>query len=236
MRRTTIQRLVLWLTLVAAVAATAGCGSSSSTKSTTSTSSTKTAAKTTTSKSGTSKKSASKKNTCDQMGINLRQGKTGTCLKNGSSFTLVNSNGTLKVGDESIKLRKTSTTGKVTGALGKADPGKDGTFVVVELKVRNDGKRSARFDRKQKQVRLRVAGGGVPESFPAETAIAGTFVNANKKIAPGKSQTASVVFRLPSDKAKVLDQRGADGQILFFTARNAAAKNKPPDGAIRLWQ
>jgi hypothetical protein len=219
---------------LAAAAVAAGCGSSSSSSTSSPAAGTTATTKTAEANGKNAKKGASER-TCDNKGINLRQGKTGTCIRNGKVFTLVDKSQRVKVGDVSVQLLKVTTIGSVSGALGKANPGKRGRFVVAKLKVTNQGTKTIVFHRKQNQVRLRVSGQGVPEIFAAETATAGSFVNRNARLKRGETATGSVVFRMPSDKTKVLSARGADGQLLLWEPSNAG-KNEPPDAAIRLWQ
>jgi hypothetical protein len=122
--------------------------------------------------------------------------------------------------------------------------------VLAELKVVNRGNRSTLFDEHRDRVRLRVAGDAAKEAPKAEEVIEGTFYNLNKKIKPDTSQLGLVVFALPREKLKVLYQRGADAQLIFFeksppqpakgttSKGKSAAKGGPsgPDGGIRLWQ
>jgi Domain of unknown function (DUF4352) len=229
---------------VAAAVLVAGCGSSSSEKSTSTgkTSSTKTKTSTTAKKGGGKRANP---DSCKAKGINNKEGKEGTCIKNGEEFTLVNKNSTLRLGDLRITLRNLSTEAKI----GKLHPAKE-EFVVAELKVINRGKHSVRFDEKQNQVRVRAGGKGGQEAPMAEALTTDSFFNQNKKIKPDTSQTGTVVFRVSKDTAKLLTLRGADGQIVFFEKPPAKQQKKTkkkkngtssrgsggPDGGIRLWQ
>lgn len=172
---------------------------------------------------------------CDVRGINVRVGKSGTCIREGKTFTVANRRSTLQLREIAVRVGKVRATGSLPGAIRTIDPEKGRTFVLVDLTVRNKLKRPAKFNANLKQVRLRVAGAGFATAQRAEGAVGNSFFNQNRTIKPGKTQKGVAVFQVKAGAAKALRRRGADPAVLIWNFTDQAGK-EPPNGAIRLWK
>ena len=172
---------------------------------------------------------------CENRGINPREGKTGTCNVNGKPVVVVNRDDTLVLKELDVKVGKVSGATSLNGPAGAVPAAKGKVFITAQLRVKNKTSKAEQFDEKFKQVRLRVAGAGFPGNEKGEGVVKNSFFNQNRKIPPGKTQTAAVVFQGKAGIDKALRQRGADPSILIWNFSDEAGKS-PPNGTIRLWK
>jgi hypothetical protein len=219
--------------LVVAVLAIAGCGGDDE-GSSASTDKAKTGEEKKKEEEGGKKKKKDPRS-CENLGINVREGKTGTCNQNGNPVTVVNKNTTLDLKEVAVDVGKISSKSSLPGPVGNVTPEKGMTFLIIELSVKNKLTRPAEFNKGFKQVRLRVAGAGFAPNEKGEGAVSNSFFNQNKRIQPQQIQKGTVVFQVKSRVPKSLSQRGADSVILLWNFTNEAGKD-PPDGNIRLWK
>jgi len=183
-------------------------------------------------KSGQAKKDA---RSCEARGINVEQGREGTCIRDGTRFTVVDKGHVLRLREVTVRVLDVSTRSSLSGPVGVVKPEKGATFVLVELLVRNKSNTPEVFNRSEKQVRVLVAGAGFPVAPGGESVVPSSFFNQNRTLKPGQSQKGTAVFKMKSTAAQALELRGADPQVLIWNFSDATGQ-KPANGAVRLWQ
>ncbi len=173
--------------------------------------------------------------TCEARGINVLEGKTGTCIRDKQRFTLVNRHSSLRLKELAVRLGKFSSKDTLPGPVGTVKPDKGKAFVLMDVTWRNRDARAHELSKDQKQLKLRIAEARFDEAMKAENAFPTSFFNQNKIVKPRGAQRGTVIFVVKATAVKALTQRGADPQLLVWNF-SSVGKERPPDGAIRLWK
>jgi hypothetical protein len=172
---------------------------------------------------------------CEVRGINVVEGRTGTCNLNDKRFTLVNRRQTLELSELNARFLKITADDSLTGPVGEVPAEKGSTFVLARIMVTNNSPRRRRFNADFRQVRFRLAGQSYPTAQNGESAVPGSFFNQNRVLPPGGTQRGTVVFKAKAGVEDGFFQRGVDPQLLFWNWSTASGE-EGPDGGIRLWQ
>jgi hypothetical protein len=172
--------------------------------------------------------------TCDSKGIDNTVGNTGTCLRNGITYTVVNKNQGLDLEQLDAQIVNVQTEKEVQGdPRGKAIA--KGRFVVVSLRVKNKTDSPQRFAGPGfEQTELAIGGRRYPEGASATTLLRANFLGLGP-IDGGKTVTGSVAFEVPANLAENLAKEKAVLAIVNFNDAGKLDETKRL-GIIRLWK
>jgi hypothetical protein len=171
---------------------------------------------------------------CDSKGINNAAGNTGTCLRDGITYTVVNKNQVLQLEQLDAQVVNVQTEKEIHSSPQRKAIAK-GRFVIVSLRVKNKLDRPQRFGGPGfEQAELAIGGHRYPEGAPATTLLRASFLGRGP-IDGGKTVTGSVAFEVPTSLAENLAKEKAILAILNFT--DAGKIDQPTRlGIIRLWK
>lgn len=152
---------------------------------------------------------------CDALGINPEQRHEGTCVTDGQTFTVVNRGSTLTLDELNARLLGIEKAKTVTGEYMEPETA-DGTFVIVELEVKNKTNSPASFDSLGDQVALLLDGNLFTEDTEAASVLDRSFWSLSKDIQPQSTQAGVAVFDVPTRFLRELEQ-GGNLAILNFS-------------------
>ena len=167
---------------------------------------------------------------CDKLGINDVEGKQGTCIRAGITYTVVNRHTPLSLEQLEVKLVDINSAESVGGA--EAPRGK--AFVVVVLGVRNKLNTSARFDDAEQAV-LADTRSEYAESRTTSRRLDDSFASRGVEIRPGESLEGSVVFLTTAGFAESITSPGKNVVITNFNDAGRIEQAKRL-GVIRMWK
>jgi hypothetical protein len=208
-----MKRKVALVFAVASVVAGVGCGGSDNSSST---------------------KNAVSQVPCEPKGINAEQGATGTCARNGVTYTVANKGQTLQLDQLDAKLIGFKTSGPFKGTNGnKAQP--RGTYVIVTLQVKNKTDKDQRVGGPGfEQTMLADSHHQYLEDATANSLAPNSFVTKGK-VSAGKTETGEIYFDVPDDFAKNLVKNKTDFVIANFSDADRLEDTKRL-GVIRMWK
>jgi hypothetical protein len=167
---------------------------------------------------------------CDKLGINSIEGKQGTCIRAGITYTVVNRHTPLDLEQVRARLVGVTTADSVKDVQAK----KGATYVISTLTVTNRLNTAARFDDAD-QVVLANAKSEYAEDRRASNLLSDSFVRQRRAIPPGSQSTGKVVF-LTSDKfAAQLATPGVNFIVANFNDAGRIDRAKRL-GSIRVWK
>ena len=171
---------------------------------------------------------------CDSKGINNTVGNTGTCLRDGITYTVANKNQVLQLEQLDAKVTNVQTEKSVAPNPQKKAIAK-GRFVIVTIQVKNKLDEASRFGGPGfEQAELAIGGRQYPEGAAATSLLRAAFLGSGP-IEGGKTKTGSVAFEVPTLLAENLEKEKAVLAIVNF---NDAGKIDSTNrlGIIRLWK
>jgi hypothetical protein len=173
---------------------------------------------------------------CDSKGINNTVGNTGTCIRDGITYTVVNKNQVLQLEQLDAKFVSMQIEQSVTESpKRKAVANAGGQYVVVALQVKNKLDSPTRFGGPGfEQAELAIGGHQYPEGASATTLLRTDFLG-HGPLGAGKTFTGSVAFEVPTKLAENLAKEKA---VLAISNFNDAGKIDTTKrlGIIRLWK
>jgi hypothetical protein len=171
---------------------------------------------------------------CDSKGINNTVGNTGTCLRDGITYTVVNKNQVLPLEQLDAKVTNVQTEAAVQSSPQRKAIAK-GRFVIVTLQVKNKLDKPSRFGGPGfEQAELAIDGHQYPEGAAATSLLRQAFLGAGP-IDAGKTKTGSVAFEVPTKLAENLVKQKAVLAIANFNDGGKIDSTKRL-GIIRLWK
>lgn len=171
---------------------------------------------------------------CDSKGINNTVGNTGTCIRDGITYTVVNKNQVLDLEQLDAKVVNVQTEKAVQSAPTRKAVAR-GRFVIVTLQVKNKLGKPQRFGGPGfEQAELAIGGIQYPEGAAATSLLRAAFLGRGP-IDGGKTVTGSVAFEVPTKAAQNLVKEKA---VLAIANFNDAGKIDTTKrlGIIRLWK
>lgn len=176
---------------------------------------------------------------CESKGINDTVGNTGTCIRDGITYTVVNKNQVLNLEQLDAKVVSMQIEKSVTESPKRKAVAR-GRYVVVTLQVKNKLDSPARFGGPGfEQAELAVGSRQYPHRQYPEGASATTLLRTDflghGPLGAGKTVTGSVAFEVPTKIAQSLVKENA---VLAIANFNDAGKLDTTKrlGIIRLWK
>lgn len=171
---------------------------------------------------------------CDSKGINSTVGSTGTCLRDGVTYTVVNKSQVLQLEELDAKLTSLTTEKAVQSNPQRKAIAK-GRFVIVTLQVKNKTDSAQRFGGPGfEQAELTIGDRKFQEGAAATTLLRAAFLGRGP-IDAGKTVTGSVAFEVPTTLAENLVKEKAVLAIVNFSDGGKIDTTKRL-GIIRLWK
>jgi Domain of unknown function (DUF4352) len=183
---------------------------------------------------GGSSETTVSKDPCEPKGINAEQGNTGTCARNGVTYTVVNKGETLELEELDAKLLSFKTLKRFEG-VGKNKATAKGTFVAVNLQVKNKTDKDQSFGGPGfEQTMLANGKKQYPEDAAANSVSKNSFV-VKGKIPAGEVRTGEVFFDTSDEFAKNLVKDKTSLFIVNFSDADRIDDTKRL-GVIRLYR
>lgn len=149
---------------------------------------------------------------CEAIGIDADQGKTGTCLADGQQITVVNKDDTLKLVGLDAKLTSEPRTAKVLASDGYRARA-SGRYVLIGLRITN----RTREPQSTAVPTYELLADDRTYSMDAEADLAapqGILKQHGKNLEPGLSQAGQLVFDLPNKLSRQIAAGKAGGNLI----------------------
>ena len=169
---------------------------------------------------------------CDSKGINSRQGKTGTCVRNGVTYTVVDKGQLLDLEELSAKVLDVKVTRLLRGQS-KLPARPKHAWVVVSMQVKNKTGKTHRLGGPGFE-QLSIGGGSESDPEAANTVLKDSFFELGE-IPAGATKTGKEVFEITSGFARRFKKTKATLGIVNFSDAGFADESKRV-GVIRLWK
>jgi hypothetical protein len=169
---------------------------------------------------------------CDASGIDDSQGKTGTCSRDGVTYTVVNKAQPLSLEELDAKVLKVTVT-KVLKGQSKLPARQGHTWVVVQMQIKN------KLDKPQRVggpgfEQMMIGDGNVQYLEAPSTVLSDSWFQSGTVLA-GATKTGRAVFEITDRFARNFDSDKVNLGIVNFSDSGFTDQSKRV-GVIRLWQ
>jgi hypothetical protein len=169
---------------------------------------------------------------CDSKGINSRQGNTGTCVRNGVTYTVVNKAQPLNLEELDAKVLDVKVT-RVLHGQSKLPARPKHAWVVVSMQVKNKTSKAYRLGGPGFE-QVSLGGGRELDPEAASTVLNDSFFELGK-IPAGATKTGKEVFEITSGLERRFKKTKVILGIVNFSDAGFADESKRV-GIIRLWK
>lgn len=145
---------------------------------------------------------------CEAKDIVPKEGNEGACLQGKQPVVVVNKDSTLELDQLDAQLKSIEVVEEISGNFQNPQPAK-GVFVVGTLQITNTTSTPHIFDSFGDATSLLLCGDVYNEDFNVENGTAtSSFVWRSKEIGPGQTVVGRVVYDIPDDRARCVEDNG----------------------------